>query len=233
VAQQEGGDAMARKLITVSEAAKFLKVKDNVVDEMVKSGAFELVKSGRTMKIDRFEIEEWLANLTESEEEHLALRRTVCRFVDYVDPTLVKLDFAAENKYEAIAEMSKFAREQKIVRDHRWLYEVVVAREELVSTAVGKGVALLHPRHMHPTKIKRPCILFGRSVEGVDFDAIDNEPVNLFFMLLLHNDKQHLFSLSYLSRFMLKPANIARLAKAKDGEEVVDILTTRVWENGK
>ena len=224
---------MARKLITVSEAAKFLKVKDNVVDEMVKSGAFELVKSGRTMKIDRFEIEEWLANLTESEEEHLALRRTVCRFVDYVDPTLVKLDFAAENKYEAIAEMSKFAREQKIVRDHRWLYEVVVAREELVSTAVGKGVALLHPRHMHPTKIKRPCILFGRSVEGVDFDAIDNEPVNLFFMLLLHNDKQHLFSLSYLSRFMLKPANIARLAKAKDGEEVVDILTTRVWENGK
>ena len=224
---------MARKLITVSEAAKFLKVKDNVVDEMVKSGAFELVKSGRTMKIDRFEIEEWLANLTESEEEHLALRRTVCRFVDYVDPTLVKLDFAAENKYEAIAEMSKFAREQKIVRDHRWLYEVVVAREELVSTAVGKGVALLHPRHMHPTKIKRPCILFGRSLEGVDFDAIDNEPVNLFFMLLLHNDKQHLFSLSYLSRFMLKPANIARLAKAKDGEEVVDILTTRVWENGK
>ena len=224
---------MARKLITLSEAAKFLKVKENVVEEMVKHGLFELVKSGRTSKVDKYEIEEWLANLTESEEEHLALRRTVCRFVDYVDPELVRLDFEAENKYEAIAEMSKFAREQKIVRDHRWLYEVVVAREELVSTAVGQGVAMLHPRHMHPTKIKRPCIIFGRSKEGVDFDAIDNKPVNLFFMLLLHNDKQHLFSLSYLSRLMLNEGLINRLAKAQSGEEVVEILTTPVWEDKK
>ncbi|MCD4829504.1 MAG: PTS sugar transporter subunit IIA [Candidatus Cloacimonetes bacterium] len=224
---------MARKLITLSEAAKFLKVKENIVKEMVNSDVFNMVKSGRTMKIDRYEIEEWLANLSESEEEHLALRRTVCRFVDYIDPALVYLNFEAENKYEAIAEMSKFARERKIVRDHRWLYEVVVAREELVSTAVGKGVALLHPRHMHPTKIKRPCVLFGRCKEGVDFDAIDNKPVNLFFMLLLHNDKQHLFSLSYLSRLMLAGANIERLAQATAPDEVIDVLTTHVWETGK
>ncbi len=222
---------MAKKLITLSEAAKFLKVKDNVVQEMINSGVFAPVKSGRTVKVDKLEIEEWLAHLSESEEEHLALRRTVCRFEDYIEPDLVLLGFNAENKYEAIAELSKYAKEQKIVRDHRWLYEVVVAREELVSTAVGKGVAFLHPRHMHPTKIKKPCILFGRSNEGVDFDAIDNQPVQLFFLLLLHNDKQHLFSLSYLSRFMLNDSNVERLRKAATGEEVVEILTTHVWEN--
>jgi len=222
---------MAKKLITLSEAAKFLKVKDNVVQEMINSGVFAPVKSGRTVKVDKLEIEEWLAHLSESEEEHLALRRTVCRFEDYIEPDLVLLGFNAENKYEAIAELSKYAKEQKIVRDHRWLYEVVVAREDLVSTAVGKGVAFLHPPHMHPTKIKKPCILFGRSNEGVDFDAIDNQPVQLFFLLLLHNDKQHLFSLSYLSRFMLNDSNVERLRKAATGEEVVEILTTHVWEN--
>ncbi len=216
---------MATKLITLSDAAKFLKIKEDVVLEMAKSGTFNLVKSGKTKKIDKLEIEEWLANLTESEEEHLALKRTVCRFVDYFNSDYIYLNFEAENKYEAIAEMSKFARELKIVRDHRWLYEVVVAREELVSTAMGKGLAFLHPRHMHPTKIKKPCILIGRPKEGVEFDAPDNKPVDICFMLLLHNDKQHLFSLSYLSRFMLQDENIEKLKNAKTQEEIYEILT--------
>ncbi len=216
---------MSKKLITISDAAKFLKIGEDVVLEMAKAGTFSLTKSGKTSKVDKHEIEEWLANLTESEEEHLALTRTVCRFIDYFNSEYVFLDFEAENKYEAIAEMSKFARELKIVRDHRWLYEVVVAREELVSTAMGKGVAFLHPRHMHPTKIKKPCILVGRPKEGVEFDAPDNKPVEICFMLLLHNDKQHLFSLSYLSRFMMQDESIQKLIEAKTQEEIAEVLT--------
>lgn len=220
-------------MITISEAAKFLKVKENVIGELINSKVFSVEKIGRTYKIDKHEIEEWLANLTEAEEEQFVLRRTVCRFSDYVAPEYVRLGIVAENKYEAIAEMSKFAKELKLVRDHRWLYEVVVAREELVSTAVGFQVAMLHPRHMHPTKIKKPSILVGRCDEGVEFDSPDNIPVRIMFMLLLHNDKQHLFSLSYLSRFMMKEENIEFLLKAENEEEIVSILTTNVWKQSE
>lgn len=210
------------KLLSVVEAAKYLKVADSVVIEMINSGTLKEQKSGKSVKVDKNEIDEWLSNLNENEESYLAMKRTICRFQDYFKIENILLDFEADNKYEAIAVMSRKARDLKLVRDHRWLYEVVVAREELVSTAVGEGVAMLHPRHMHPTKIKTPSILFGRSVQGVEFDAPDNQPVTLFFMLLLHNDMQHLFSLSFLSKFLKFENNMKTLMTANSPEEIME-----------
>jgi mannitol/fructose-specific phosphotransferase system IIA component (Ntr-type) len=148
-------------------------------------------------------------------------------------PENICLDFSADNKYEAIRILSEKAKELKLVRDARWLYEVVVAREELISTAVGNGVALLHPRHLHPSKIKSPSILFGRIPEGVDFDAPDNQPVKILFMLLLHNDKQHLFSLSYISKLLMNPGVLEKLASANSINDVHSILTSLPNDNGK
>jgi len=142
-----------------------------------------------------------------------------------MNPENIFLDFKAENKYDAIRILSEKAKDLKLVRDARWLYEVVVAREELISTAIGNGVALLHPRHLHPSKIKAPSILFGRSAEGVDFDAPDNKPVNIFFMLLLHNDKQHLFSLSYISKLIMNPVILESFSTATSPEEIHRSLT--------
>ncbi|MCB5230263.1 MAG: PTS sugar transporter subunit IIA [Candidatus Cloacimonas sp.] len=216
---------MSKTLLTVNEAAKFLKVSPNVIQEMINDKVFKATKAGNTQKINKDEIDEWLAKLNENGAQALALKKAVCRFQDYFVPENIMMNFEAEHKFEAIAKMSTWAKELKLVRDHRWLYEVVVAREELVSTAVGKGVALLHPRHHHPSKIKKPSILFGRCMEGVEFDAPDNKPVTLFFMLLLHNDKQHLFSLSYISKFILKDENIQALIDAENAEDIVHLLT--------
>jgi excisionase family DNA binding protein len=216
---------MKNNLLTINEAAKMLKVSPNIIQEMINDNVFKAVKKGSTLKISKDDIDEWLAGLNESEEQMLALKRTVCRFQDYFIPEYINMNFEADNKYEAIAKMSIMAKELKLVRDQRWLYEVVVAREDLVSTAVGKGVALLHPRHHHPSKIKKPAILFGRCEEGVEFDAPDSKPVTLFFMLLLHNDKQHLFSLSYISKFIMKDENLLALKNAKTAQEIVNLLT--------
>jgi excisionase family DNA binding protein len=216
---------MTGKYLTLRQAANFLKVTDSVIHEMIKANVFTAVKKGNTLKIEKTEIDEWLINLNEKETKELALHKAACRFSDYFKPKFVYLDFEATNKFEAVAEMSKKAKDLKIVRDHRWLYQVVIAREELVSTAVGKGVALLHPRHHHPSKIKAPSILFGRSKEDIDFDALDNKPVNLFFMLLLHDDVQHLFSISYISKFLLHDDNLEILRTAKTHKEIVQALS--------
>ena len=213
-----------KKLITIAEAAEYLKVKENVVQEMLNTGIIK--KSGRTkvLKIDQNDIDAWLSKLTTKEVEKLAMKRIICHFQDYFKPENILMDFKAENKYEAISSMSKKARDLKIVKDYRWLYEVVVAREELVSTAIGKGVAMLHPRHMHPTKISEPTVIFGRTKEGVEFDAPDGQPVNLFFMLLLHNDKQHLFSLSFITKFLMYEPNIKLLSNAKTDIEIYNAI---------
>ena len=217
---------LENELISIKEAAEYLKVSESVVNELIKSGVVKGQGSGKSAKVFKVYIDEWLSKLNAKEEENLALQRIICHFQDYFKPENILMDVNADNKYEAIATLSKKARDLKIVKDHRWLYEVVVAREELVSTAVGKGVAMLHPRHMHPTKIKTPTILFGRSTEGIEFDAPDDQPVNLFFLLLLHNDKQHLFSLSFITKFLMHDENIKHLIDATDAESVYKAIAT-------
>lgn len=216
---------MAKKFLSKAEAAKMLKVSERVIQEMIATNVFESKLVGKNVKIDEDSLNEWLENLNEVDEKMLALKRVICHFEEYMRPENIFLDFSAENKYDAIRILSEKAKDLKLVRDARWLYEVVVAREELISTAIGNGVALLHPRHLHPSKIKTPSILFGRSAEGVDFDAPDNKPVNIFFMLLLHNDKQHLFSLSYISKLIMNSENLDAFTSAADAMEIHKALT--------
>ncbi|HOR03390.1 MAG TPA: PTS sugar transporter subunit IIA [Candidatus Syntrophosphaera sp.] len=224
---------MAKKFLSKADVAKKLKVSDRVVQEMINSKTFETKLVGKNIKIDEDSLNEWLENLNESEEKMLALKRVICHFEEYMRPENIFLDFEAENKFDAIRILSVKAKELKLVRDARWLYEVVVAREELISTAIGHGVALLHPRHLHPSKIKTPSILFGRSNIPVDFDAPDNKPVNIFFMLLLHNDKQHLFSLSYISKLIMNPEILAAFSTASSVEEIHNCLTVLPEQQNK
>lgn len=224
---------MAKKYISKVETAKKLKVNEKVVQEMINSKVFETKLVGKNIRIDEDSLNEWLENLNENEEKMLALKRVICHFEEYMRPENIFLDFETENKYDAIRILSEKAKELKLVRDARWLYEVVVAREELISTAIGNGVALLHPRHLHPSKIKTPSILFGRSQEPVDFDAPDNKPVNIFFMLLLHNDKQHLFSLSYISKLIMNSDVLDKFLSATDKEAIHEALTVLPDTQGK
>jgi len=217
---------MAKKFLSKSETARLLKVSERVVQEMINTNSFVSKLIGKAVKIDADSLNEWMENLSESEEKLLALKRVICHFEEYMRPENIYLDFHADNKYEAIRILSEKAKDLRLVRDARWLYEVVVAREELISTAIGNGVALLHPRHLHPSKIKSPSIIFGRTEDGVDFDAPDNKPVNVFFMLLLHNDKQHLFSLSYISKLIVNPNILLELGTAKSLNDIHKILTS-------
>ncbi|MDP2174093.1 MAG: PTS sugar transporter subunit IIA [Candidatus Cloacimonadaceae bacterium] len=216
---------MAKKFLSKADAAKKLKVSEKVIQEMINTNVFESKLVGKNTKIDEDSLNEWLENLNENEEKMLALKRVICHFEEYMRPENIFLDFHADNKYDSIRVLSERAKDLKLVRDARWLYEVVVAREELISTAIGNGVALLHPRHLHPSKIKTPSILFGRTDEAVDFDAPDNKPVNIFFMLLLHNDKQHLFSLSYISKLIMNPEILDSFTTAENKEEIHAALT--------
>ena len=224
---------MAKKFLSKADAAKKLKVSERVIQEMINDNVFETKLVGKNTKIDEDSLNEWLDNLNEVDEKLLALKRVICHFEEYMRPENIFLDFSAENKYDAIRILSEKAKELRLVRDARWLYEVVVAREELISTAICHGVALLHPRHLHPSKIKAPSILFGRSSNPVDFDAPDNKPVNIFFMLLLHNDKQHLFSLSYISKLIMNSEILEAFSSAENTAQIHDLLTVLPEQQNK
>ncbi len=215
---------MAENLITFKKCVAYLRVNETILNELIKVNGFKTVKSGKTVKLDKDKIDEWISNLEEEEQKQLAVQRITCRFADYIKLEYINLDFEAGNKFDAIAKASSFAKDCQIIQNHRWLNETIVARENMATTAVGEGIAFLHTRAPHPSKISSPSVLMIRSAQGIEFGALDNKPVNLMFLLLLRNEKEHLFSLSYLNKVLLNSENMKTLKTSNDKEKILETL---------
>ncbi len=101
--------------------------------------------------------------------------------------------------------------------------QAVMDREALGSTGIGRGIAVPHAKH---ASAKQIVGVLGRSKKGVQFAAIDGEPVYLVFLLLSPPDQPgpHLKALEHIS-VVLRDENFSRfLRRAKDREEIVSLL---------
>jgi nitrogen PTS system EIIA component len=103
------------------------------------------------------------------------------------------------------------------------VYEGLMARERLGSTAIGSGVAIPHGR------MKNADTTLGALVqlhEGIDFDAMDKQPVDICFALLVpeHSTEEHLRLLAELAEMFSNAAFRERLRKAKSKQELYDLL---------
>ncbi len=108
--------------------------------------------------------------------------------------------------------------------DPREVYEAVQERERLGSTGVGEGVAIPHARIESMT---RPVGGFARLLEPADFEAIDERPADLIFMLLAPTDAgaDHLRALARAARVFRQERIRAALRQAQTEEAVLAILS--------
>ncbi len=104
------------------------------------------------------------------------------------------------------------------------VFQGLLARERLGSTALGRGIAIPHGRM---ECCEGPRAAFLHAAKGVDFDAADNEPVDLFFALLVPAEcrEPHLRILAHLAEMFSDPDLVARLRASSGPEEAYTILT--------
>src|SRR6187551_1267329 len=100
---------------------------------------------------------------------------------DLLSPTDVMIDVSASDKSRLLQRLSGLAA-SALGLDPNHVSEQIAKREELGSTGVGNGVALPHARL---PSLKAPFALFARLRHGIDFDAIDGEPVDIVVLLLI------------------------------------------------
>jgi PTS system nitrogen regulatory IIA component len=109
----------------------------------------------------------------------------------YFKEDLCIFDLKSENKTDALAEMVDVVCEQHNIKDRDIILEMLLNRESLGSTAIGKGVAFPHGRTL---AIQELSLLFARSQKGIDFDAVDKKPTHLFFLIIAPpQDKDNLY----------------------------------------
>jgi len=143
---------------------------------------------------------------------------------DFVDPTAIKIELEATTKESVLRELVALVAATGKITDELAILKAVRERENLCSTGFENGAAIPHPRQGHPDIVKELVAAFGRSSAGVDFEALDGKPVQLFFLLCAPNDSEHLKALAKLSRFLKKEAFRKKLLEAKKPEDVVAII---------
>jgi len=145
--------------------------------------------------------------------------------LDYLDKDCVILGLKHKNKKNTTLNVIDHLVEKKKItkEDKKEISRAIFQREEMGSTAIGNHIAFPHAR---TNAVKDIVICIGISKEGIDFDSLDQEPVNIV-ALLLSNQKEsglHLKMLAFLARMLRDKYLVQRLKNVKTGEEVIDLL---------
>jgi len=136
---------------------------------------------------------------------------------------LITFDLKSEDKDSVLMELVDIASKSKLVKNAEDLLRDVKDREELVTTGVGYGVAFPHAK----TKATKGIVIaFGRSEKGIDFDAMDHKPVNLFFLIAAPEDAigAHLNVMARLSYIMKSEENRQKMMTVTSPGELLQMI---------
>ncbi len=142
---------------------------------------------------------------------------------DFLSEKVIIPELKSTNKFQAIEELIDIFNSDPRVEDIEDVKKNVFVRENIMSTGIGKGFAVPHGKS---DSIKEIIAAFGRSTKGIDYEALDGEPVNLIFLIVGRNDmiSAHIKLLSRISRMMNKDDFRERLISASNAEEIYKIF---------
>jgi PTS system nitrogen regulatory IIA component len=142
---------------------------------------------------------------------------------DLVTPRSVVAQLRAPTKRQVLQELARRAGTVTGVADRR-IYDALAERERLGTTGIGNGVAIPHCRLV---ELDRLCGLFARLERPIPYDAIDDEPVDLLFVLLAPADAgaEHLKALARVSRLLRDRAMCEKLRGANSADALYALLT--------
>jgi PTS system nitrogen regulatory IIA component len=137
------------------------------------------------------------------------------KITDILDEASIIQDLRSTSKKGVLQELSTVLVEGGKLPDRDKVVQVLLEREKLGSTGIGDGIAIPHGKMK---EIKELVTSFGRSIEGINFESIDNKPTYLFFLLVAPENSAgiHLKALARISRLLKDPSFRNRLMEARD-----------------
>lgn len=144
---------------------------------------------------------------------------------DLLNKKVMLLDLQATTKEAAIDEMINSLVDNGVVTDFDVFKAGIMAREAQTSTGLGDGIAMPHSKN---AAVKEATVLFANSNKGVDYESLDGQPTDLFFMIAAPEgaNDTHLAALAELSKYLMQDGFADRLRKVTSPDEVIAAFNT-------
>ena len=143
--------------------------------------------------------------------------------IELITPASIIANLRAGNKKQALQELARKAAE--LTGQHeRMIFDVLLERERLGTTGVGQGIAIPHGKLSSLTRVYG---IFARLERAIDFDAIDEQPVDLMFLLLAPEQAgaDHLKALARVSRLLRDNSVCEKLRGSTSADAIYALLT--------
>ena len=144
---------------------------------------------------------------------------------DLLNKKVMLLDLQATTKEAAIDEMINSLVDNGVVADFDIFKAGIMAREAQTSTGLGDGIAMPHSKN---AAVKEATVLFAKSNKGVDYESLDGQSTDLFFMIAAPEgaNDTHLAALAELSKYLMQDGFADRLRKVTSPDEVIAAFDT-------
>lgn len=132
-------------------------------------------------------------------------------------------DLSARDKGSVLRELCDFLETKGVIKNKEALFASLMEREKLGSTGIGENVAIPHAKIDQADRI---VTLFGRSANGIEFESLDQKPVQFVCLLIAPTAStgHHLKALARISRLLKSQVLRDKILKARDAEEIYSIL---------
>lgn len=226
------------RIFNLHEVADYLHISRPEVEGLVRRNEIPFEKRGEKLIFRRNDVDAWAAKrlvgakdkLKETQEPNPAVARPHNLSKEHgIIPDLLKKDFIrpamrSRNTMSLLKDMVKLADETGMVKNPAALLKSLREREQMCSTALAGGIALLHPRHHLPDMFTDSFIVLGRTTTALQFGSPDGMQTDLFFLVCCQEDKIHLHVLARLCVLCYQTSMLLDLRDAETGDQMFDIL---------
>ena len=213
---------MEDDILTIEEVAKYLRVSDRTVYDWAQKGEIPAGKIGTVWRFKKSEVENWVNERLSSSSNTKRTDASV-QVKNILSPDRVVF-ITQSAKRDALTELANVLADAPQVKRGDELLSEILKHEELMSTAVGRGIAIPHVRLSSVTDLVMAVGVCRTPIS--DFQTVDDKPVNLLIMIAAAYN-QHTYYLQTISYFSAKLKSLElrdAISNAATEKEVYDLL---------
>ena len=213
---------MEDDILTIEEVAKYLRVSERTVYDWAQKGEIPSGKIGTVWRFKKSEIEKWV-NERLSSNSRSSSPNMVIQVKNILSSDRIVF-ISQSTKHDALVELAANLSTAPQVKFAQELESEILKREELMSTAIGRGIAIPHVRLSSVTDLVMSVGICRTPV--IDFQTIDDVPVQLLIMIAAayNQHSYYLQTLSFLSSKLKKTELRDSLLNAKTAVEAYELL---------